>query len=460
MSFLIRNNNSTKTQVCQECCKARPGKNGNTQCATCGGKYWKVNFGKNHPGYQQRKARLSQNAKILYHQTAPNFADVIIKSKQMKRGSTGMAGGGIYFACSPQETEKKAHSKGVILKCLVKLGNTKTIHVNGDNTINFLGLLTQSYDSVLIPRPGGIEYVVYNYDQVIIVSDNRGNKVGCEHGDKCTRKSSKHIGIFHKEKAKKLSTATGNLVCKYGKFCSDFSEAHQKKWHSYEKKKGECKYGSKCYKTNQDHITKYHSHESAIPCKFGGKCYDQTPEHRKKFDHPSKNACRFAEKCYDQTPEHRKKFDHPSKNACRFAEKCYDTSPEHRSNFDHPSKKACRFGEKCYDTSPEHRNKFGHVSNSSDSSDSDSEDTPCKFGAKCYNQDADHRKKYTHPSFPSHSTPNSPSPSTPVHLYRPTRSTPSTPSAPSTPSFKAKKPCKFGEKCYNHDAEHRQKYDH
>jgi len=433
-------NNNTNVKVCQECWKRKPGQKGNTKCGTCGGQYWKVNFSKNHPDYQQRKTRLKQNSKVLFHQTAPNFADLIIKSKQMKRGSTGMAGGGIYFACSPQETEGKAHQKGVILKCLVKLGNIKTVHVNGDTSITFQALLTQGYDSVLIPRPGGTEYVVYNYDQVIVISDNRGNKVGCEFGDNCTRNSSKHIAIFHKDKVKKSNPSSGNLVCKYGKLCYDSSLEHQKKWHSYEKKKGECKYGTKCYKTNQEHIKKYHTHDSVIPCKFGEKCTDQTPEHRKKFDHPSatqKRACWFGANCTDKSPEHQKNF-------------------EHQKTSDHTSssiKKPCRYAANCTDKSPEHRNKFSHFT-SSNSQDSDNEvEKPCRYGSKCHDQTAEHRKRFSHPM----SSPFSAPPSPMTHSYPTTYSSNS---APSTPSFKAKKPCRYGEKCYDQKPEHRQKYDH
>lgn len=113
-----------------------------------------------------RRSRLHANYKILYHQTSPQAASAIMASQRMLRGSEGLAGGGIYFAESPRETFGKAHEHGVILSCKVLLGRVRTIPSSGDRYVNFGSLLESGYDSVLIPRPGGTEYVVYNSDQV------------------------------------------------------------------------------------------------------------------------------------------------------------------------------------------------------------------------------------------------------------------------------------------------------
>ena len=48
----------------------------------------------------------------------------------------------------------------------VKLGRVKRISPYGDKSITFSNLLEEGYDSVHIPRGGGDEYVVYNWDQV------------------------------------------------------------------------------------------------------------------------------------------------------------------------------------------------------------------------------------------------------------------------------------------------------
>lgn len=57
----------------------------------------------------------------------------------------------------------------MLITCRVRLGNIKTIAINGDESITFTALLNEGYDSVLIPRQAGEEYVVYNSDQVHIL---------------------------------------------------------------------------------------------------------------------------------------------------------------------------------------------------------------------------------------------------------------------------------------------------
>ena len=84
----------------------------------------------------------------------------------MRRGTGGLAGGGIYFAVSKADTHRKAHKHGVILKADVDLGRILTISANGDSSITFRKLKSMGYDSVKIPRPNGVEYVVYNWAQV------------------------------------------------------------------------------------------------------------------------------------------------------------------------------------------------------------------------------------------------------------------------------------------------------
>ena len=116
-----------------------------------------------------RRKRLNQGStKTLYHQTSRNVAKKIIKSQTMKRGSGGIVGGGIYFAVSSADTDRKAHNNGVILKCKVRLGKIKkvTTSSNSDSDITHTSLSNSGHDSVLVTYTTGNEHVVYNWDQV------------------------------------------------------------------------------------------------------------------------------------------------------------------------------------------------------------------------------------------------------------------------------------------------------
>ena len=128
--------------------------------------------------HADRSRRLSQNVKTLYHQTSPEFAQKILSSKEMRCGSGGLAGGGIYFAISPNDTEHKAHAHGVILQCSVLLGRVKLIDEKGDRSTTHHSLLVDGYDSVKIPRQGGVEFVVYKSDQVRDIKKLREFGVG------------------------------------------------------------------------------------------------------------------------------------------------------------------------------------------------------------------------------------------------------------------------------------------
>eukprot|EP00405_Crypthecodinium_cohnii_P033453 CAMPEP_0206533446 /NCGR_PEP_ID=MMETSP0325_2-20121206/4965_1 /ASSEMBLY_ACC=CAM_ASM_000347 /TAXON_ID=2866 /ORGANISM="Crypthecodinium cohnii, Strain Seligo" /LENGTH=175 /DNA_ID=CAMNT_0054030081 /DNA_START=143 /DNA_END=670 /DNA_ORIENTATION=+ len=103
---------------------------------------------------------------LLYHQTSAENARKILSSQRLLRGSQGLAGGGIYFAASAAETAHKAQAKGVILQARVRLGKRMEVQESAVKT-TYRSLLDQGYDSVFITRrKTGLEYVVYNYDQV------------------------------------------------------------------------------------------------------------------------------------------------------------------------------------------------------------------------------------------------------------------------------------------------------
>lgn len=114
-----------------------------------------------------RESRLAGNSRTLYHQTKPEASSLILGSQEMLRGSSGLVGGGIYFAESPEETEAKAHHHGPILQAQVRLGRIKTVSLS-HSSITFSSLLAEGYDSVCVSgRASGLEFVVYNKDQVI-----------------------------------------------------------------------------------------------------------------------------------------------------------------------------------------------------------------------------------------------------------------------------------------------------
>ena len=88
-----------------------------------------------------RQTRINKNVVLGYHQTSRECFDLIVASGKMKRGQTGMAGGGIYFAEKASDTDHKTTARGVVIKCNVKIGNMKTVDVNGDKSLSFRSLL-------------------------------------------------------------------------------------------------------------------------------------------------------------------------------------------------------------------------------------------------------------------------------------------------------------------------------
>ena len=106
----------------------------------------------------------------LYHQTDEAGARSILSEQKMLRGSSGLAGGGIYFAESPSATEGKAHQHGVILRARVRVGRYMETS-SPDSDMTYSRLRSMGYDSVKITgRRTGIEWVVYNHGQVDMIS--------------------------------------------------------------------------------------------------------------------------------------------------------------------------------------------------------------------------------------------------------------------------------------------------
>ena len=107
----------------------------------------------------------------LYHQTDPPTAEIILATRQMKPGIGGLAGGGIYFATTPELTAHKAHKSGVILEATVQLGKILVLDKEGDPDMTLQKLKSMGYDSVCIQRAvsSGQEYVVYDPEQVLSI---------------------------------------------------------------------------------------------------------------------------------------------------------------------------------------------------------------------------------------------------------------------------------------------------
>ena len=152
--------------------------------------------------YNQRDQRLNSNIKTLYHQTDHDSANKILNSGYMLRGSSGLGGGGIYFATSVHHTNHKAIKKGVVLRCKVKLGKVKQISKYGDYDITFDKLSSEGYDSVLIPRDNGHEYVVYNWDQVEAIGVEADSTNSLSQTDKKYQITKKTVDDMVKGKSK------------------------------------------------------------------------------------------------------------------------------------------------------------------------------------------------------------------------------------------------------------------
>ena len=70
-----------------------------------------------------RQSRLDEDIVQGYHQTDESSARSILRG-QFHRGSSGLAGGGIYFATSAGDTHGKAHKHGVILVADIKVSHS------------------------------------------------------------------------------------------------------------------------------------------------------------------------------------------------------------------------------------------------------------------------------------------------------------------------------------------------
>jgi len=115
--------------------------------------------------------------RVLYHMT--DAGEEIKKSGEMLRGKTGLVGGGIYFADSPETCRAKAESQGYIIKAKVLVGKAKRVSFGASskfleslmNQYTFTSLQAEGYDSLhAVELRTGEEFIVYNKDQVELIS--------------------------------------------------------------------------------------------------------------------------------------------------------------------------------------------------------------------------------------------------------------------------------------------------
>jgi hypothetical protein len=128
----------------------------------------------------------------LYHCTSRSNADSI-KRNGFRCGSSGMTGGGIYFAESISDASRKARENGVVLECNVDLGRVMDVGRDGDNSLSLSSVRGRGYDSVRIPR-SGTEYCVYEPHRVRVVDEHRDPAVTSSSSASSSRSSRYHSG--------------------------------------------------------------------------------------------------------------------------------------------------------------------------------------------------------------------------------------------------------------------------
>jgi len=129
----------------------------------------------------------------LYHQTTAVGGKAIATSGEMRPGSRGMYGAGIYFAETPKQTIGKAlvdpNETRYMVKATVAIGDERVVH-RARPYLNDEIIADQGYDSVLALPGAGLsrpERVVYNSDQVQVESVRRMCAAFIKKGKPCSR---------------------------------------------------------------------------------------------------------------------------------------------------------------------------------------------------------------------------------------------------------------------------------
>lgn len=109
-------------------------------------------------------------AKFLYHATSIEAALAITSSGRMYRGSSGMFGGGIYFARTKKVANHKSRANGAIIEAYVTIGVSLICRYSRPH-MNYR-TLKYTYDCDSVKAIGCVtkkEYVVYNWSQVYVI---------------------------------------------------------------------------------------------------------------------------------------------------------------------------------------------------------------------------------------------------------------------------------------------------
>jgi hypothetical protein len=106
----------------------------------------------------------------LFHQTDEASLKLIQKGAEMKCGSQGIVGGGIYFAESRNATQLKAHAKGWVIEARVALGRQLVVQ-HRLASLTGSEVAARGYDSVRVDgRKSGVEYVIYDWKKASLLS--------------------------------------------------------------------------------------------------------------------------------------------------------------------------------------------------------------------------------------------------------------------------------------------------
>ncbi|CAE8610862.1 unnamed protein product [Polarella glacialis] len=134
------------------------------------GANWNATFGKEDPEEELGNGPSGRKLMTLYHQTGYDAGPLIL-ANGFKPGLFGWCGGGIYFATSPLETERKAIGSdshiGFMIKATVDVGRIKYMGRQCNKKLNGEKLENMGYDSVSFNPSDGQEYVVYSSDRVL-----------------------------------------------------------------------------------------------------------------------------------------------------------------------------------------------------------------------------------------------------------------------------------------------------
>ena len=161
-SFLVDMGHPAHVPPCS-LCKSRSHATSDHKCSVC--------KGLGHRGRACTAIKtegLPSRQMHLFHMTSEENCRAIITSGKMLPGSKGMFGAGIYFCDNPADCVGKAHSTGVTLRCLVRVGRS-LICERADSTLCMDKVRQRGCTSV--KAPGGYavrrdEYAVFESWQV------------------------------------------------------------------------------------------------------------------------------------------------------------------------------------------------------------------------------------------------------------------------------------------------------